>query len=145
MSCSDIVKTKVIKISLEDGKILTVDMKELHIKQASTYHTQNYLYAEAVNSNQEEKPSKMTTNKVRKSYQTLCTQKENSHRNSRNSRQLPVSRNVNPNRNPSSQGRVNQNWQTTPKCPTTSHNRNSLDRYGMTTNCNLINHYSQNC
>lgn len=33
---------KVIKIFLEDGEIPIADMKELHIKQASACHTQNY-------------------------------------------------------------------------------------------------------
>ena len=50
----DIVKSKLIKIFLEDNEISTADFKELHIRQEPTYHAKNYLYNEVVGLNQEE-------------------------------------------------------------------------------------------
>ena len=40
-----IVKIKRIKTFTKDGKIPKKDMKEDHIKQEPTYHTQNYIDA----------------------------------------------------------------------------------------------------
>ena len=67
----DIVKSKLIKIFLEDNEIPTADFKDLHIKQEPTYHAQNYLYDEALGSNQNEIFTEEDKAIQEESYQTL--------------------------------------------------------------------------
>ena len=86
----DIVESNLIKIFSEDNEITTSDFKEFHIKQAPTYHAQNYLYDEAVGPNQEEIFLEKDETTQEESYQTLYTRKENPHRSNRNTRQFTV-------------------------------------------------------
>ena len=103
----DISKFNAIKIFLEDNEIPTIDLKELHIKQETTYHAQNYLYDDVVGPKQEEIFIEEDKTTQEESYQTLYTQKENPHHSNISTRQLAV--NNNPNRNPSNPNRVSQN------------------------------------
>ena len=107
----DISKSNLIKIFLEDNEIPTIDFKELHIKQETTYHAQNYLYDEVVGPKEEEIFIEGDKTTQKESYQTLYTQKENPHHSNISTRQLAV--NNNPNRNPSNPNRVSQDWRST--------------------------------
>ena len=125
-------------------------LKELHIKQETTYHAQNYLYDEVVGPKEEEIFIEEDKTTQKESYQTLYTQKENPHHSNITTRQLAV--NNNPNCNPSNRKRVSQNWRSTSKRSTNPHGRNSLlllpERYWMPTKCAVcqnINHWAQNC